>query len=74
MQVENLCVLAHDLNNKLSIIIGNCDLILQNAEELSREAQHRIERIKGVALGMVDLIKMRQCPIGNAATGKTAGM
>jgi nitrogen-specific signal transduction histidine kinase len=56
------CMLAHDLNNCLSMIIGECELL---AELISNnpEAMERVRIILQTARRMANDISTRQCPI-----------
>jgi hypothetical protein len=52
--------LAHDLNNDLTIIVGECDLL---AEMLTDEAARaRMTKIRSVAMRMAERIENRACP------------
>lgn len=68
-----LCTLAHDLNNKLSVIIANCDVILTEGRSFNEETAERIHQIKVVATYMAGLIQKRQCPLGNESEATAAG-
>lgn len=70
------CPIAHDLVNKLSVIVGYCDLMVKTTPEDSPLLK-QIQVVQGIAKSMVaDLIKF-QCelirlrPAGNqkAAAG-----
>ena len=69
-----MCTLAHDLFNKLAIIIGNCDL-LREQTTLSPEMSERLRVIKNMAQAMSDQIQNHPCQIdavvqANAAKAK----
>lgn len=58
--VAERSTLAHDLNNDLTIIIGECDLL---AEILTDEsAQARMTKIRSIAVRMAERIENRACP------------
>lgn len=67
-----LCNLAHDLNNKLSVIVANCDLLLAGEKALDQDMAQRIRQIKLVALYMGDQIQKRQCPMTSSEEAKAA--
>lgn len=51
---------AHSVVNKLSIIIGNCDLLIERMEKGSEHA-HRLEMIRDVAkTAVAELTKHQQ--------------
>ena len=56
------CNLAHDLVNKLSIIVGNCDLIEGKAED-SPVCRHRLQIIRRVAMEMAKVLQHHQCDL-----------
>jgi signal transduction histidine kinase len=58
-----LCTLAHTLQNKLSVILGQCDLL---AEHLSAdpESGRRLHSIRDAAQQMTDAISESECPGG----------
>jgi hypothetical protein len=68
-----LGTLAHDLNNKLSVIVANCDMLLTGERALDEEMAQRILQIKAAAVSMANQIQKRQCPLGSADEAKTAG-
>jgi hypothetical protein len=49
---EPACLLAHDLVNKLSVIIGNCDLLISEQVQPGSECAKRLRLIQDVALGI----------------------
>ncbi len=57
---DRLCVLAHDLNNALSVISGNCELLSQHAEPGS-ECEKRLETILTVVRQMAQKINAHDC-------------
>jgi hypothetical protein len=57
---ERLCVLAHDLNNKLSIIVGECELLSEH-DGVTPECAHRLARIKDLAIAMSKRINSSDC-------------
>ncbi|MFZ0954583.1 MAG: hypothetical protein WAN17_20105 [Candidatus Sulfotelmatobacter sp.] len=56
------CLLAHDLVNKLSVIIGNCDLLVKHVESGS-ECANRLDLIRNVARGMAKELNQHQCEL-----------
>lgn len=58
-----LCTLAHDLQNKLSVVIGQCDLLLENTN-LADESKKRIQSIRNESGAMSKLIETSACPGG----------
>ena len=64
------CPLAHTLINKLSTVIGNCDLLLEKAEEDSPELS-RMKLIRDTAKSMAaDLIEF-QCDLATRRLKET---
>jgi len=57
---DRLCVLSHDLNNKLSIIVGECELLTEH-EGVTPECAQRLTRIKELAIAMSKKINGFDC-------------
>ena len=51
---------AHDLSNKLAIIVGRCDLLLAKRNALWPETQQCLEQIRDIARYMTDQIRKQQ--------------
>lgn len=64
-----LCKLAHDLNNKLTIIIGSCDL-LEDEVASGSECAKRLAIIQKTAQDMVREIRLRSCKPTEKETAK----
>jgi signal transduction histidine kinase len=60
------CVLAHELLNKLSVIVGYCDLLEEDAR-LDPKAQVQVGAIRNVALKMAEYLNTHQCALETAA-------
>jgi hypothetical protein len=56
---EPMCMMAHDLVNSLSIIIGNCDLLRESDQ--SDDAISRLTRIRDTATQMAETLREHQC-------------
>lgn len=56
---EPTCILAHHLINKLTVIIGGCDL-LREMDPRSRECAQRILLIRETAQAMADELREHQ--------------
>ncbi len=54
------CFLAHDLLNKLTVVLGNCDLLQEEAPEGSA-CLKRLLLIRDVASSMAEDLKKHQC-------------
>jgi hypothetical protein len=54
------CVLAHDLVNKLSVIVGCCDLLKGEAPENSMY-EVRLQTIRRISQEMAEYLKTHQC-------------
>lgn len=54
------CMLAHDFINKLSVIIGRCELLNEMVEENS-ECSKRLLMVRDIANSMVEELRQRQC-------------
>jgi hypothetical protein len=64
------CLMSHSLLNKLSVIIGSCDLIQEEANRLpvvSSESMRRIAVVRGTAMEMVNELKEHLCELDSAA-------
>lgn len=61
------CVLAHRLTNKLSVIVGYCDLLrLEVPEEESSKCLQRLLMIRDIAKEMAAELNEHQCCIDAA--------
>ena len=68
---ENLPTIAHQLLNKLSIIIGNCDLLIERVE--GTEHTQRLGLIRDIAKTAVDdLVNFQHKPKAKMARTKVA--
>ena len=54
------CILAHELINKLTVIVGHCDLLKENAPEDSH-CLERLMQIREVAKSMAEELNSHQC-------------
>jgi signal transduction histidine kinase len=68
-----LCKLAHDLNNKLAVILGCCDLLRDAAEEGS-ECAKRLDIIQTTAQAMARDIRQGACRLTDSGTAKIGPM
>lgn len=59
------CLLAHDLNNKLAIIVGECELLEERATDT--HCLERLKAIKAAAQCMADALKVHQCELRQLA-------
>ena len=59
---EPSCNLAHGLVNKLSAIVGHCDLLKDQAPEDS-ECQKRLAAIRSIAKNMADELHGHKCDL-----------
>jgi hypothetical protein len=59
------CLLAHDLLNKLSAMIGFCDLWIEKAEQQStnEEFMKRLVSIQALAKSAAEELKEHQCEL-----------
>jgi hypothetical protein len=56
------CLLAHELVNKLSVVVGYCDLLTNHALE-DLELHKRLDAIREITLGMAKQLNDHQCQI-----------
>jgi hypothetical protein len=63
---EAACLLAHEIIDKLTVIIGNCDLLSANAEAGS-ECATRLGLIQSAAKEIAKELSDRQCRLLEAA-------
>ncbi len=54
-----ICMMAHDLINSLSVIVGNCDLLKQLDQP--EDATARLTRIRDTATQMAETLREHQC-------------
>jgi hypothetical protein len=61
------CLLAHDLVNKLSAIVGHCDIldtkILDTRNEADSECHEGLRHIRQLATLMATMLHQRQCEV-----------
>jgi light-regulated signal transduction histidine kinase (bacteriophytochrome) len=57
------CSLAHDLVNKLSAIIGFCDLLVEKAEQQDAECVNRLTSIHALAASAAKQLTDHQCEL-----------
>ncbi|HKV82761.1 MAG TPA: hypothetical protein VJP02_31730 [Candidatus Sulfotelmatobacter sp.] len=55
------CLLAHELVNKLSAVVGYCDLLRDHVAEDS--AQQQLRKIRELAKAMAEELNAHQCSI-----------
>ncbi len=55
------CIMAHEFINKLTAIIGNCDLIRERIEDA--EVVERLAVTRSIAVRMADELKEHQCKL-----------
>ncbi len=57
------CLLAHDLVNRLSAIIGCCDLLIEKAEPQGDGCMKQLVAIKDLAESAVKTLAEHQCEL-----------
>ena len=57
------CWLAHDLNNKLAIVVGQCELLMGRV--VDREYTERLQGIRAAAQAMAESLKRHQCELAD---------
>lgn len=62
---EPACLLAHRLVDKLSVIVGHCELVSGEVEPGS-ECAKRLDLIQNVAAEMAKELSMHQCRVSEA--------
>jgi len=65
------CLLAHDLVNKLAVIVGHCNLLSEHVEEGSEPAK-RVRLIHEVAKDMAKELTEHQCQLAEEVRGAVA--
>lgn len=65
------CFLAHDLINKLTIIIGNCDLVVEHNSE-DAELLGRVRIIRDLADSLARKLAEHQCALDAALKASVA--
>jgi len=59
MAAEPMCMLAHDLLNKLTTVIAECEMLLQ--EDADSPASHRVRVIREMSVRMAEHVSRHQC-------------
>jgi len=66
---DSKCDLLHEILNRLTVVIGQCDLIQETTSNqdpaCNEEANRRLLAIKTSANKMADLILKHRCPAGH---------
>ncbi len=62
------CLLAHHLVDKLSVIVGYCDLLTEQTE-LDRENAMRLRLVRDMAKAMAEKLATNQCQPAETASG-----
>ena len=57
------CQLAHDLLNKLTAIVGHCDILDTHEHPSSVECHDRLHRIRALACLMAAMLHEQQCGV-----------
>ena len=68
---EPACLLAHELVNKVSIIIGFCELLV--SDPTGPKSAERLETIHNTAKGMAERINAHQCRLAAAIRKNVSG-
>ncbi len=65
-QYEAACLLAHRLVDKLSVIVGYCDLVIEDSE-LKAESAARLTLVRDMAATVAKELASLECPRAEAA-------
>jgi len=57
-----ICMFSHELINKLSVIVGHCDLLQDPGQSEEKRAQH-LTRIRAAAVSMAETFQHQQCEV-----------
>ncbi len=66
------CLLSHELFNKLSVVIGSCQILRERMEELKytdSQCQHHVDVLEKVARTMADELRKHECELDAALKG-----
>jgi hypothetical protein len=63
---QPICILAHDLVNNLSVIVGRCDLMLDPGQLDEQRAKY-LSQIRDTAKLMADKLNNHQCQLAALA-------
>jgi signal transduction histidine kinase len=58
-----LCKLSHDIQNKLSVIVGQCELLAGRLSD--PDSIGRVDSIRNHALSISEIVKQSDCPGGS---------
>jgi hypothetical protein len=61
MATEPMCTLSHDLLNKLTAVIAECELLL--LEDSESPASERVRVIREISVKMADQVSRHQCQV-----------
>lgn len=72
MAAEPMCALAHDLLNKLTSVIAECELML--LEEPECPGLHRVGVIKDLSVQMARHLSRHQCQVSEILRNRMGGL
>jgi len=64
------CLMSHSFLNRLSVIIGSCDIVLHEAEasgSIDSQTMRRLTVVRGIAWELVNDLRQHECRL-DAAT------
>ena len=70
MSCHPICMLCHDLANKLPAVVAHCQM-LEIDTEIGSPAFQRMEKIKELALQMSEMLHVRECDLQKTVTEQT---
>jgi hypothetical protein len=56
-------MLAHDLINQLTVIVGSCDLLLAEEVHESSECKRRLRQIREIATSAAEELNRHECEL-----------
>jgi len=55
------CMLAHDLINRLAVIVGYCDLLVEEDDSNDAKQQKRLNVMREIAVSTVEELRLHHC-------------
>lgn len=55
------CMLAHDLINRLAVIVGYCDLLVDEDESTDAKQHKRLTAMRDIAVSTVEELRTHRC-------------
>jgi hypothetical protein len=66
------CMMAHRFINKLTMIIGSCDILLDSEDHAESDCRRRMTKVREIAQDMADDLIDHQCELDEVTRMRTS--